>query len=79
MTKAALEREPPAFRWEALSAALSHLELRGEVRRGYFVEGLPGVQFALPEVVERLRAVNGELPGAARVRPRAPPAADAGQ
>jgi ATP-dependent Lhr-like helicase len=25
------------------------------VRRGYFVQGLAGVQFALPEVVERLR------------------------
>jgi ATP-dependent Lhr-like helicase len=25
------------------------------VRRGYFVQGLPGVQFALPEAVERLR------------------------
>ncbi|MFN2243871.1 MAG: hypothetical protein ACK2U2_16370, partial [Anaerolineae bacterium] len=24
-------------------------------RRGYFVQGLPGVQFALPEAVERLR------------------------
>ncbi|HEX2323837.1 MAG TPA: hypothetical protein VHQ00_00485, partial [Chloroflexota bacterium] len=61
VTRAALDREPPAFRWEAISGALSHLELRGEVRRGYFVEGLPGVQFALPEVVERLRAVNGEI------------------
>jgi len=29
--------------------------MRGEVRRGYFVQGLPGVQFALPEAVERLR------------------------
>jgi len=31
------------------------MEMRGEVRRGYFVQGLPGVQFALPEAVERLR------------------------
>jgi ATP-dependent Lhr-like helicase len=30
--------------------------MRGEVRRGYFIQGLPGVQFALPEAVERLRA-----------------------
>jgi ATP-dependent Lhr-like helicase len=60
VTRAALEREAPALRWEALLPVLSQLELRGEVRRGYFVVGLPGLQFALPEVVERLRAVNGE-------------------
>jgi ATP-dependent Lhr-like helicase len=30
--------------------------MRGEVRRGYFVQGLSGAQYALPEVVERLRA-----------------------
>ncbi len=34
--------------------------MRGEVRRGYFVRGLPGVQFALPEAVEQLRRWNGE-------------------
>jgi ATP-dependent Lhr-like helicase len=34
------------------------MEMRGEVRRGYFVDGLPGPQFALPEVVERLRALR---------------------
>ena len=61
VTKAALEREPAALSWERLQPALAHLELRGEVRRGYFVEGLPGVQYALPDVVERLRAVNGAL------------------
>jgi ATP-dependent helicase Lhr and Lhr-like helicase len=60
-TKASLERESPALSWEKLQPALAHLELRGEVRRGYFVEGLPGVQYALPDVVERLRAVNGSL------------------
>jgi ATP-dependent Lhr-like helicase len=70
VTKAALERESQALRWEALSPALAHLELRGEARRGYFVEGLPGLQYALPEVVERLRAVNGE---------RAPADGEAGQ
>ena len=28
------------------------------VRRGYFVDGLGGNQFALPEVVDRLRAIR---------------------
>jgi ATP-dependent Lhr-like helicase len=33
------------------------MEMRGELRRGYFVAGLSGLQFALPEAVEELRAV----------------------
>jgi ATP-dependent Lhr-like helicase len=41
--------------WGALYAQFQLMEMRGEVRRGYFVQGLPGVQFALPEAVERLR------------------------
>jgi ATP-dependent Lhr-like helicase len=45
-----------AFDWGALYSQLQLMEMRGEVRRGYFVEGLPGAQFALPEAVERLRA-----------------------
>jgi ATP-dependent Lhr-like helicase len=41
--------------WGTLYAQFQLMEMRGEVRRGYFVQGLPGVQFALPEAVERLR------------------------
>jgi ATP-dependent Lhr-like helicase len=37
--------------------------MRGEVRRGYFVQGLPGVQFAAPEAVERLRGVGASPTG----------------
>jgi len=33
---------------------LKRLEWQGEIRRGYFVSGLSGVQFALPEAVELL-------------------------
>ncbi|MEA2226873.1 MAG: ATP-dependent helicase Lhr and Lhr-like helicase, partial [Solirubrobacteraceae bacterium] len=36
--------------------SLSQLETLGTCRRGYFVEGLGGAQFALPGAVERLRA-----------------------
>ncbi|MSO40688.1 MAG: DEAD/DEAH box helicase [Solirubrobacterales bacterium] len=36
---------------------LQNLELLGSARRGYFVEGLGGAQFALPGAVERLRAL----------------------
>src|SRR5690606_39763146 len=40
----------------ALYPELSQLETLGIARRGYFVEGLGGAQFALPGAVERLRA-----------------------
>src|SRR5204863_10065287 len=36
---------------------LSNLEVLGTARRGYFVEGLGGAQFALAGAVERLRAL----------------------
>ncbi|MDQ3631158.1 MAG: DEAD/DEAH box helicase, partial [Actinomycetota bacterium] len=39
--------------------ALQQLETLGVCRRGYFVEGLGGAQFALPGAVERLRAQQG--------------------
>ncbi len=40
----------------ALYGELSNLEVLGTARRGYFVEGLGGAQFALPGAVERLRS-----------------------
>ncbi|MEO8880590.1 MAG: hypothetical protein ABI446_09350, partial [Gemmatimonadaceae bacterium] len=49
-------RERPPVSWRAIYRELKRLEYRGEVRRGYFVEGLGGAQFAMPEAVERLRA-----------------------
>jgi ATP-dependent Lhr-like helicase len=48
-------RERPPVAWRAIYRELRRLELRGEVRRGYFVEGLAGAQFALPAAVEQLR------------------------
>jgi ATP-dependent Lhr-like helicase len=41
--------------WADLYDQLQRLEMRGEIRRGYFVEGLSGVQFAEPDALERLR------------------------
>ncbi|HZD21821.1 MAG TPA: DEAD/DEAH box helicase [Acidimicrobiia bacterium] len=40
----------------ALYPVFSHLEETGRIRRGYFVEGLGGSQFALPGAVDRLRS-----------------------
>ncbi len=46
--------------FSALYAELGNLELLGTARRGYFVEGLGGAQFALPGAVERLRSLPVE-------------------
>jgi ATP-dependent helicase Lhr and Lhr-like helicase len=60
VTRESLERESASWDWADLYPVFQRLELRGEVRRGYFVAGLPGVQFALPEAVEQLRAAPDE-------------------
>ena len=50
--------------FSTLYDALGELETLGVCRRGYFVEGLGGAQFALPGAVERLRSqrVDEEAP-----------------
>ncbi|HUA02543.1 MAG TPA: DEAD/DEAH box helicase [Solirubrobacteraceae bacterium] len=76
--------------FSAIYPELSQLETLGVARRGYFVEGLGGAQFALPGAVERLRgagrdddppvvlaAVDPAQPyGAALAWPARPDAAD---
>jgi ATP-dependent Lhr-like helicase len=52
--QALAEGVPGGF--SAIYPELSQLETLGVARRGYFVEGLGGAQFALPGAVERLRA-----------------------
>ena len=44
----------------ALYPVLRALEAAGKIRRGYFVDGLGGLQFALPGAVDRLRAARDE-------------------
>ncbi len=50
--------------FSAIYPELSQLETLGAARRGYFLEGLGGAQFALPGAVERLRAHVGAGGGA---------------
>ncbi|MHB0856196.1 MAG: DEAD/DEAH box helicase [Anaerolineae bacterium] len=57
VTRESLEQETGAD-WGEIYRQLQLMELRGEVRRGYLVRGLPGAQFALPEAVEKLREWN---------------------
>jgi ATP-dependent Lhr-like helicase len=45
--------------FSAIYPELGQLETLGVARRGYFVEGLGGAQFALPGAVERLRTPPG--------------------
>jgi ATP-dependent helicase Lhr and Lhr-like helicase len=48
--------------FSTLYGELSNLETLGTARRGYFVEGLGGAQFALPAAVERLRSLRSDEP-----------------
>jgi ATP-dependent Lhr-like helicase len=48
--------------FSGLYPVLSHMEDIGKVRRGYFVEGLGGSQFALPGAVDRLRTDPADHP-----------------
>lgn len=59
--------------FSALYPVLSHLEESGRIRRGYFVEGLGGSQFALPGAVDRLRTeTTSELIAIAATDPANP-------
>jgi ATP-dependent helicase Lhr and Lhr-like helicase len=53
-----LARESNLASWRSLLGIYRRLEARGEIRGGRFVEGFVGEQFALPEAVERLRAMR---------------------
>ncbi|MCX4247691.1 Lhr family helicase [Paraliomyxa miuraensis] len=53
---AAYEELPGGF--SAIYGVLKAMEEAGKVRRGYFVAGLGGAQFASPGAVDRLRAVR---------------------
>jgi ATP-dependent Lhr-like helicase len=55
----AAERIPGGF--AAVYPVLRAMEETGQCRRGYFVEGLGGAQFALPGAVDRMRALAGDL------------------
>jgi ATP-dependent helicase Lhr and Lhr-like helicase len=69
----AAERVPGGF--AAVYPVLRAMEETGQCRRGYFVEGLGGAQFALPGAVDRMRALAGD-PVAATAGEAQPP--DAG-
>jgi ATP-dependent Lhr-like helicase len=50
-------REHGLLPWYQIFQILKRLEWQGEIRRGYFVAGLSGLQFALPEALELLEKI----------------------
>ncbi|MFF4385045.1 ATP-dependent helicase [Kitasatospora sp. NPDC001547] len=70
----AAERVPGGF--AGVYRVLAAMEERGRARRGYFVEGLGGAQFAMEGAADRLRSVNGRLERARAAEWPAAPAAE---
>ena len=74
LTREQVSAEGLAGGFSSLYGALTELETLGVCRRGYFVEGLGGAQFALPGAVERLRAGRSDSEGVALVLAAVDPA-----
>jgi ATP-dependent Lhr-like helicase len=62
VSREAVAAEGIAGGFGPLYKVLAQMEEAGRVRRGYFVEGLSGAQFALPGAVERLRGARLDEP-----------------
>src|SRR5215472_4103993 len=58
LTRGAVSAERIAGGFAAVYPMLRAMEEAGQCRRGYFVEGLGGAQFALPGAVDRMRAMT---------------------
>jgi ATP-dependent Lhr-like helicase len=53
-----LHKREELLPWSVIAAHLQRMELRGEIRRGYFVEGFSGMQYALPAAVDMLQGID---------------------
>jgi ATP-dependent Lhr-like helicase len=58
VSRSVVTAERSRFSYSNLYPVLREMEERGRVRRGYFVDGLSGSQFAMPGAVERLRSTR---------------------
>ncbi|HEV2075242.1 MAG TPA: hypothetical protein VGR10_03300, partial [Thermoleophilaceae bacterium] len=74
VTRETVLAEGVAGGFASLYGELSNLETLGTARRGYFVEGLGGAQFALSAAVERLRGLRSDEPAGALVLAATDPA-----
>ena len=62
LTREAALAENISGGFAALYPVLRAMEETGKIRRGYFIDGLGGLQFALPGAVDRLRGARDEAP-----------------
>jgi ATP-dependent helicase Lhr and Lhr-like helicase len=60
-------RETGLLPWPRLFQALKKMEWSGEIRRGYFIEGLSGMQFASNPAVELLQKLREMPPASPRL------------
>ncbi len=67
LTRELVELDRWAPPWSDLVALLARAELRGEIRRGFFVEGFSGVQYASEEAAESLARLGSVAPADAYV------------
>jgi ATP-dependent Lhr-like helicase len=74
VTREAVLAEGVPGGFAGLYSELTNLETLGTARRGYFVEGLGGAQFALPAAIERLRGLRSDEPAGALVLAATDPA-----
>jgi ATP-dependent Lhr-like helicase len=58
LVKEFYRRERGLLPWYNIFQALKRLEWQGLIRRGYFVDGLSGIQFALPEALDLLEKIH---------------------
>jgi ATP-dependent Lhr-like helicase len=59
LTRETVALDPWAPPWREVAPLLARAEMRGDVRRGYFVEGLSGVQYATQDAAEELARLAG--------------------
>jgi ATP-dependent Lhr-like helicase len=75
LTREAIKAEAKEGGFGAVYPILRALEERGQIRRGYFIEGLGALQFADPVAVDRMRELkDNDLGGQARVLAATDPA-----
>ncbi len=58
VSRAVVDAAENAVRWSDVAPAFARMELRGDLRRGEFVDGDGPLQYAEPEVVEELRRMR---------------------
>lgn len=54
------KREENSAPWPLIAMELQRMEMRGEIRRGYFVDGLSGMQFAHPDAVTMIESIKND-------------------